>query len=367
MRIAIAVLLGAHGLIHFMGFARAFGYASLPQLTLPVSRTMGVLWLTAGLLALISAAMLVAWPRYWWIAGALTVAVSQAVVVSAWRDVWAGTIPNIVLLLAVTHGWLTQGPWSFRAQFEQDATIGLARAFEAPVVRESDLAPLPIPVQRYLRAIGVVGEPRVHDYRLHFKGRIRSAPDTAWMPFEADQQSFAEPPTRLFLLRARMFGLPVEAFHRFIDGRATMQVKVLGVFTIADARGPVMDQSETVTFFNDMCLLAPGTLLDPRIQWEAVDAHTARARFSIGTQTIHATLLFDDHGLLTNFLSDDRSRASSDGKSFSRHRFSTPVREYRAFGAIRLPAHGEARYFLPQGEFTYGEFDLQDVAYNVRP
>jgi hypothetical protein len=27
-------------------------------------------------------------------------------------------------------------------------------------------------------------------------------------------------------MRARMFGIPVEAFHRLIDGHATMQMKV---------------------------------------------------------------------------------------------------------------------------------------------
>jgi hypothetical protein len=121
-----------------------------------------------------------------------------------------------------------------------------------------------------------------------------------------------------------------------------------------------------VTLFNDMCLLAPGTLLDPTIAWEPVDARTVRARFTSGTHTIAATLLFGEDGLLTNFVSDDRSRASSDGKTFTRLRFSTPVRDYRAFGTVRLAAHGEARWSLPGGEFTYGEFDLQDVAYNVR-
>jgi hypothetical protein len=367
VRLAIAVLLAIHGVIHFMGFAKASGYASLPQLTQPVSRGMGMVWLAAGLLVLIGAVMLVAWPRYWWIAGAVALVLSQAVVMSAWRDAWAATIPNVMLLLAVTHGWLTEGPLSFRAEFDRDAAIGLARPLEATVVTESDLKPLPAPVQQYLRVIGVVGRPRVRNYRLHFKGRIRSAPDAAWMPFEADQHSFTDPPTRLFLMRARMFGLPVEAFHRFADGRATMQVKVLGAIPIVDASGPVMDQSETVTLFNDMCLLAPGTLLDPRIQWESVDAHTVKARFSSGTQTIGATLFFDGEGLLTNFASDDRSRLSSDGKSFSPHRFSTPVRAYRPFGAVRLPSHGDARYLLPEGEFTYGEFDLKHVTYNERP
>jgi hypothetical protein len=146
-----------------------------------------------------------------------------------------------------------------------------------------------------------------------------------------------------------------------------MQVKVLGIVPMVDASGPVMDQSEAVTLFNDMCLLAPATLLDPRIEWDSIDAHSARAHFTNGGQTITATLLFDDEGLLTNFISDDRSRLSSDGKSFTRRRFSTPAHDYRAFGAVRLPAHGDARYLLPEGEFTYGEFDLQEVAYNLRP
>jgi hypothetical protein len=59
---------------------------------------------------------------------------------------------------------------------------------------------------------------------------------------EADQQSFSDPPTRIFLLRARMFGLPVEAFHRLIGGRATMQVKIAGAIPMVDAHGAVMDR-----------------------------------------------------------------------------------------------------------------------------
>ncbi len=92
-----------------------------------------------------------------------------------------------------------------------------------------------------------------------------------------------------------------------------------------------------------------------------------RARFTHGAHTIAATLEFGDDGRLVNFVSDDRSRASSDGRSFTRLRFSTPVRDYRDFGAIRVAAHGEARWRLPEGEFTYGEFDIEDIAYNDDP
>ena len=278
IRWILAILLAVHGLIHFMGFAKAFGYAELPQLTQPVSREMGFLWLAAGLLVIVTAVALVASPRSVWIVGAVALVISQAVILSAWRDAWAGTAANILLLLVVAHGWFTEGPRSFRAQFDRDVAAGLARSLEAPAVTDADLAPLPEPVQRYLRATGVVGQPRVRNYRLRFRGRIRSAPDTPWMPFEADQQSFADQPTQLFLMRARTFALPVQVFHRLIGGHATMQVKIVGAIPMVDARGNVMDRSEAVTLFNDMCLLAPGTLLDPGIRWESVDARTVHAR-----------------------------------------------------------------------------------------
>lgn len=366
IRWIVAVLLAAHGLIHAMGFAKAFGYVELPQLTQPISREIGVAWLAAALLAIASAVTIVASPRTLWLIGAVALVISQSVILLAWRDAWAGTCGNMLLLLVVAHGWFADGPGSLRAQFERDIAAGFARPLLAAAVTDADLVPLPEPVRRYLRIVGVVGQPQVRNYRLRFRGRIRSGPDASWMPFEAEQQSFADQPTRLFLMHARTGALPVRVFHRLIGGRATMQVKIAGAITIADARGDVMDRSEAVTLFNDMCLLAPGTLLDPTIAWEPVDARTVRARFTNGTHTIAATLLFGEDGSLTNFVSDDRSRASSDGKTFTRLRFSTPVRDYRAFGPVRLAAHGEARWSLPGGEFTYGEFDLQEVAYNVR-
>ena len=363
----IAGVLAIHGAIHMMGFAKAFGYASLPQLTQPISRGMGLAWLAAGGLVVASAVMAAVGSRHLWWMGALALIVSQAVIMSAWRDAWAGTLANAVLLLVVAFGWFTEGPRSFQAQYDRDAATGLARLRTTGVITDADLAPLPEPVQRYLRLTGVVGQPRVQNYRIRFRGRIRSAPNSAWMPFEAEQQSFTDQPTRLFHMRARMFGLPVDIFHRLMDTHATMRVKVFGVLPMVDARGPEMDRAESVTLFNDMCLLAPATLIDPAIEWQPVDAHSTRARFRHGQHTIVATLIFGEDGRLANFWSDDRTRSSPDGKTFTPHRFSTPVRDYRVFGPLTLAGHGDAQWLLPDGEFIYGEFEMLEVTMNIPP
>jgi len=365
MRWVFAVIIGLHGLIHLMGPAKAFGYADLPQLTQPISRAMGLVWLAAAVLTLSAAAALFVWPRGWWMIGAAALVLSQTAVATSWADAKAGTIANLILLAGVAHGFFTQGPTSFRAQYDRDVRAGVTRFVETSALTEADLAPLPEPVRRYLRATGMVGQPRIQSYRVRFRGRIRSGPDARWMPFEADQQSFADRPTRLFWIRATMMGMPLDGLHRLAEGHATMRIKPLGAFAVVDAAGPQMDQGETVTLFNDMCLLAPGTLVDPAIQWEPVDARTAKARFTHGAHTIAATLFFDAEGLLKDFVSDDRF-ASTDGREYKRWRWSTPIAEYRTFGPYKLAARGEARWHPPEGEYVYAAIDILEVEYNRR-
>ncbi len=283
----------------------------------------------------------------------LALVVSQVLIMTAWRRRLGGQRSRRgAPARAIAHGLLTEGPWSFHARVRRDVDAGLSRSSRrAPRLRETDLAPLPEPVRRYLRVTRGVGQPRVHNYRVRFAGRIRSAPDAAWMSFEAEQQSFADEPTRLFLMRARMFGIPVEAFHRLTDGHATMQVKVAGGVPIVDARGDEMDRAETVTLFNDMCILAPVTLVGPGITWEPVDTSTSRARFTHRGHTITATLFFDTDGRLVNFDPTTAPRSSSpDGTSheaevlhsaagLSRLRAATPRVRRGALAAARRGIH----------------------------
>lgn len=367
MHVAVGALFVLHGLIHLMGMAKAFGLAELPQLTQPISPAWGVGWGAAAALLVATAVSYASGSRTWWAAGILALVISQVVITSSWHDAWAGSLANAVLLVVVVHGALTEGPWSLHARFLREAAAAAAaQSGDATLVTEADLAALPPPVQRYLRVAGVVGQPRVRSYRVRFTGRIRSGPSAAWMPFTAEQVSAVAPPMRLFLMRARMRGVPVEAFHRLSNGHATMQVTAAGLVTVMRAEGPDMDRSETVTLFNDMCLLAPGTLVGKDLAWEAVDATTARARFTHRGQQITATLTFAPDGTLANFVSPDRAKAGDDG-TFTPLPFATPVRGYRAFGPLWLAGHGEARWTEPAGDYAYGEFTMTDVVMNAPP
>jgi hypothetical protein len=365
LKIAVTVLLTLHGLLHAMGFLKAFGLVELPSLTQPISRPMGLLWLFAGLALGGTALASYVWPSSWWIPGLASLLLSQLVIVTSWQDAKFGSVANGLLLVAVAWAFVSAGPFSLRARFEREVTRGLARSWTQPAVRDADLTPLPAPVQRYLRYVGVVGHPRVRSFRVRFAGRIRSGPTAAWMPLRAAQYSFVDVPTRLFSLQARMFGLPVEGLHAYVDGEASMVVKLLAVLPVARGSGPAFTAAETVTLLNDMCVIAPATLIDPAIRWETLDETQVRATFSASGHTVAATLRFAEDGRLVDFFSDDRPALGADGVTLHAQRWSTPLSAYRAFGPYRLASRGEARYRAPEGDYTYGEFELDGIEYNV--
>lgn len=146
-----------------------------------------------------------------------------------------------------------------------------------------------------------------------------------------------------------------------------MQVKLCSLLQMVDASGPDMDRAETVTMFNDLCVLAPAALIDAPVHWTAVDTHRVRGEFTSGAHTVAAELIFATDGSLVDFVSDDRLRAASDGRRFVRQRWSTPIGAYRTVGARHVMTAGEARWHAPgpEGNFAYLEFRVDAIAYNA--
>ena len=112
---------------------------------------------------------------------------------------------------------------------------------------EADVAGLPAPVQRYVRASGAIGRPRPQNVRVAFDALMRRKPGADPMVSNSVQYNFFGQLARLFLMQAMMFGLPVRALHLYRQEAATFQVRVLDLKTIVDQAGPAISAAESVT------------------------------------------------------------------------------------------------------------------------
>lgn len=362
LRTALLVLLVLHGLIHLMGSAKAFGRVEVSALTKPISERMGAMWTLAALLFCVAALLLFLGHDRWWMFASVAVVLSQALIIGYGRSARFGTVANVLVVLAIV---VVAASWNFRRAYVHAAAQAVQGASALPehVVSETDLAPMPFPVQRYLRASGAMGKPRSRNMRLAFEGGIRST-SGPWMPFTTVQINTFPTPTRFFWMDATMKGLPTKGFHAYDDGTASMRIKLLGLIPVMEAQGPMMDTAETVTWFNDLCLFAPGALVDERISWSAIDDRSAQVNFTHNGIRISAILVFNAQDHLIDFISDDRY-ALLDDQPPRNYRFSTPASEHGPMAGLVLPHYGEAVWMLPDGPYTYGRFRLRSVGYDV--
>jgi hypothetical protein len=175
------------------------------------------------------------------------------------------------------------------------------------------------------------------------------------------QYSFMDRPARYFLLRARMFGLPVTVLHTYADAHARMRGRVASVHDLFDHDGGPLDAAETVTVLNDICVFAPAVLIDPRFAWTAHDDRSADVAFTNGAIRATATLFFSVAGDLVDFASDDRHALPDDGQ-----RWTTPLRNYREFEGRRIAGEGDAIWhYTDRPSFTYGRFLIRAVRFNI--
>jgi hypothetical protein len=250
--------------------------------------------------------------------------------------------------------------------FKKESLTGLERTSKLPleIVKESDLEHLPLIVQKYLSNVGVVGKEKVYNMRVVLEGRIRSNPGDSWMKLTSKQYNFFDNPTRVFYIKATKVGFPALGLHLYKDEKASFVVKLLGLIKVVDASGEKLDQAETVTVFNDMCLLAPATLISEKIQWDEIDSLTVDAKFTNRNITIGARLFFNEAGELINFVSNDRFETN--GKEYNNYPWLTPVKKYNQISGYKLCAEVSTDYQRPDTTFSYGEFKVKEIEYNCK-
>lgn len=363
MNYFIILLISIHGLIHLMGFIKAFGYAEITQLTRDISRSSGAAWLITTLMLLTAAVFYLFKKDYWWVIALAGVILSQILIILYWSDARFGTIANVIILLIAIPFW---AKGRFENHYKKDVTDALVSTGKITdtILTQEFITHLPKPVQRYIIYSGAINKPIISNFKINFEGQIRKDEKSDWMPFTSEQYNFINPPARLFFMKATMKGLPVAGYHAYKNDIATMDIRLLSLFNVQKQSGREMDLAETVTWFNDLCLFAPAGLIDKRITWVAMDNLSSKATFTHKDITISAILYFNTKGELINFISDDRWQIINE-EDRKRMRFSTPAKNYVDMNGYRIPSYGEAVWNLPAGDFTYGQFNCVGIQYNA--
>jgi len=240
------------------------------------------------------------------------------------------------------------------------------------MVTDGDIIMLPLPAQRYLHFMGVVGRPRDWSLRAHMTGSFRTKPEQAWSPMQAWQYDSRLAVARVFYLDLRMFGfLPVLGRDTYLRGQGRMLIRPLDLVTVEDVKGEEVEISELITYVNDAVLLAPSFLLGPETTWSSAAPNGFGLAFTYAGHTVTAVVTIDERGAPRDFSTTDRFlRDPSDPHhALVRARWTTPIDGWQFVGGRPIPTSGRAIWHLPQGDFAYVSmrFAPDDIAFNIAP
>lgn len=267
---------------------------------------------------------------------------------------------GIILLVLFIH-------WNYGLKKEYKKVVLKAIESESSsqtdIITEGELKDLPIPLQKYLKNTGIIGKAHVKYFHVQMTGGMRLDKDQALKPCKVDQYTFTESGRRLFYMTMKIKGISISGLHHYNALDAFMKIKILDLLKIVDHSGQMMQRAETVTYFNDLCLMAPGALLREDIDWETIDPDHVKGTLRKHGHQVSAILSFNDLGMLDNFISEDRMVINKEGQ-YIKMPWSTPMHAFGPVGDYYLPKEGQAVWHYPQGDFSYIKLKIDNVSIN---
>lgn len=351
-----------HGLIHLLGFVKAFEWSPVQQLTKEISRSFGLIWLSVALLFILTASLYFVGKGYWWIIGIPTLVLSQLLIAFYWQDAKFGTIANLIVLLVSLPAF---GKWQFERQVKMESKLMLETHQSEEVLRvptAEDITHLPGIVQQWLKRAGVIGQEVTRQAWLRQIGRMKTKPDGPWMPFEATQGFNIQEPAFVWNTKVEMGPfLYLVGRDKYYKGFGLMTIKLLSLFKVVD-EGPndKIDSAAMLRFLSEMSWF-PSAALSPYINWTAIDATTAKASMHYQGQSVAGIFTFSETG---DFLSFSTQRYFGGGEDATLEKWLIEAVDHKTLGGYRIPYRSKVTWQLAAGDFHWLDVEVTHMEIN---
>lgn len=363
MRIAFLLLILIHGLIHILGFVKGFGLKEVKELTLTLSKPIGLVWLSAGILVILYGILQLANTKYAWLFGFIAVAVSQTLIILFWKDAKFGTLPNIAMLLV---SLMTYGNYSFN-QLTNGETSNILRqghVSKERVISEADLKELPKPVKNWLRRSGVIGKPYIILGKVTQKAQMKLKPaQKDWYNAEAVQYSTVDVPAFIWTVDVKMNSMiNFKGRDKFKDGKGEMLVTLNSLIPIVDEKGDKLSESSLQRYLGEMVWF-PSLALSPHITWSEENDSSATATLDYKGTKGNGTFYFNPEG---DFIKFSTWRYKGNGPDATKYKWVLLVAEHKIVEGIKIPSKMTATWELEKEDWTWLKLEIMDIRYNER-
>jgi hypothetical protein len=356
---AFVILL--HGLIHCMGFAKAFGYGNITQLSKGISKPLGLFWLLTALLFTAAVVLFLLKRESWPMMIIITAIVSQILIITVWKDAKFGTIANIIALL-IAIPCFAHIRFTKMAAFEAKTILARIPNSNAVIITKDMLNNLPPVVAKWLTHCGVIGKEKINTVRLKQKGEMKTTPGGKWMPFDATQYFTVNEPAFVWTTNVHMMPLiALTGRDKFEKGHGEMAIKFLSLYKVAYGHDNEKINSATMLRYLAEISWFPTTALSEYIQWQAIDSLSAKATFTDNGLKVSGIFKFTGQGDMAAFTAD-RYYGTDDNAVLEK--WVVETEDWKDFNGVRIPYKSKVSWQLKTGDFNWAKMEITDLEFN---
>jgi len=194
---------------------------------------------------------------------------------------------------------------------------------------------LPPAAQRYINHSIQPDTPLAPAVYLEMHGTIKL---NRWGPFKA-KQAIVPDDGMIWKASVRMFGLPIIGSDRLIDGKGSMQWKMLGFIPVMKAAGPDITRSTAGRMAGELIWL-PSALMQENVKWSGSDDEHVVATLRILDYEHHLHFTIDSEGRLKKLCY--QRWGDPDQTGFRKGTFMAIIKEEGTFGGYTIPIHMRA-------------------------
>jgi hypothetical protein len=362
LKLFFAFITLIHGLIHLLGFIKAFELKDIAQLTEPISKPLGLLWLSSFILFLVTIIVFYLNKDWWWLLALVSIIISQILIFFSWHSAKFGSIANILILFGLMIGY---GIWDFNQTNKLVIESIFKENFsEKKLVEAKDLEKLPPLVKNWLEQSNIVGKDKILKVTLQQSGEMITSPEAKkWMSVEAEQVFNVEKPAFVWLAKVKMIP-EIYLFGRdqYENGKGKMLIKLLSLIPIVNAKGEEIDQGTMLRFLGEMVWF-PSAALNDYLTWEQVSAEKVKVTMKYKDKEVTGFFNFDKKGALLSFEAK-RYFSRKEGATLEDWLVTIEQNSYKEFKGINVPTKSSVTWKLKEGAFTWYKLEIKNILYN---
>ncbi len=363
MRIALIILIGLHGIIHLFGFLKAFGYSEFNGINQPISRAFGLFWLVTFLLFIATTILYSVRFDIWWIVGLVAILFSQILIFNFWSEAKYGTIANLIILIAVIHGYLNN---NFENVIKKERVVMFKTSAKHQIeaLNSDEIDDLPVIVQKWLNYSGVVEKPKISNVFLTQDLQLKFKPEQEEWNFGTSEQYFTiQPPAFNWDIKTQMNPLmSVIGRDKFENGKAEMLIKLFALIPVADAKNDEkVNQSALQRFLAEMVWF-PSAALSEYLTWEEIDEFSAKATMKYNGTKGSGIFYFNEMGQFEKFVTM-RFKDPNDSEPVE---WKVVANKTEERNGIKIPTECEAIWNLESEQWTWLKVKIKHIEYNVK-